>query len=1173
MSVMDWTDDQKTAFTSNKPDILVSAAAGSGKTAVLTQRLINKIINEDLDVSKIIVVTFTEEAANQLKAKIRDRILRELTDKPNNKHLKKQYINLPNAMISTIHSFCLSIVRQNYVKLDLSPNVSVCDETQSLILQEQVADAVIDSYYNAIPGYTDIEDFVTFADNFITLYDTSLTKNLLNIYNKISSMPEGIEFLKKCISEYEIAEKDFNSSLWGKYLIQHTKDMLDFYLSIFNDACIKFTDGDVFQKNYLPAFKSALDLCNSLIICINEGDICEYLSCVSSFKKINLGRGVSKEDQDSKTEFFKQKRDDFYKELSTLNEKFFYISQEEISLTAVKTKVFLDGLYKLLSAFNNRFLSEKKKRNIIDFNDFERMAYTLLVNQDGTPTETAIKFGKNYSEIYIDEYQDVNYIQDRIFNAISRNSNRFMVGDIKQSIYGFRGSMPEIFASYRTGGNVEVISLSNNFRCDQPIIDFTNEVCGNLFTKYGFTFPYENSDRLVYSKKEGSANPVKLKIIDTLPKAEGNEQKPRYSSEIQYIANSIYTDIKNGKRASEIAVISRTKSKFEDIESALNEYGIKTKNADSRDLFVNPEVVLLMSLLNTIDNPEKEIFLTGTLVSPIFGFNLSELTYIRSLFPQASLYTAIKKYAEEHNDEKCNRFLNKLNGYIKLTNLPVDKLIWHILCDSGLIYIAKKNDKENGKRNLMALYDYARSFENGTFKGLYNFIRYINEIIQNGGTLPSPKTSSDDEYVNIMTIHKSKGLEFDTVYLVNTNPVKSGNKNNGNVIISSELGASLKLSDETGMASYDTVFRNISTLQIQKKEYDEEIRNLYVALTRAKSNLIITGTVSKKDELETLKYIKRYTKFGHGYAYYQMNKLMQWICMSQDATTPEIIDPLTVKTHDEVLNSKITIIKDDGNIKTSERDEETIKKYKDVMREKIKPYISEITIPAKLSVSQLYPSVLDDYDDSANINTPTNAKLKVPSFIQKRQRSGTDIGTATHQFMQFCSFENLKEYSVEHEISRLKNKGFIDENTASLISISSVKSFILSDLFAELLNCSFIERELRFNVKLGASSFTTDQRTKEKLKDEFVLVQGIIDCLFRDKNGIITVLDYKTDNIPSNMTESEATELLIRRHRQQLSYYKEAAKIITDESTVNVVLYSFSLGKSIKLKNKDLIEF
>ncbi len=1168
-----WTDEQIDAITDKSSDILVSAAAGSGKTAVLTERLIRKITDpvSPVDISRILVVTFTEDAANELKIRIRDAITAAMAEFPSSKHLQRQYLMLPSAKISTIHGFCLDLIRENYELLGLSPKLRVSDEGQNSLLMQQVADAVIDGYYSSLPEYDDIEDFVEFADNFITLQDTSLTARVIEIYKKLQSYPEGIDFLQKSAENYNLPDGDISSTIWCKALFDYLERFLTYYLAIFEDACDAIPEYPEIADKYLPPFDSSIDGIKTILNAVKSGsyeNVREQISAVT-FSRMGSKRGY---DDDDTLKFYKSMRTEFSSELKGIKSTYFSYSAEALYASAVKSRDYVTKFHKLLSNFNRRFAYEKRKRGIIDFNDMERMAYSLLTSPDGSYTALANEIADRYDEVCIDEYQDVNSLQDGIFKAITRATNRFMVGDIKQSIYGFRGAEPKIFADYRKDTDVKLISLTHNFRSDKTVIDISNEICGNLFTKLGKTVPYDKSDELYFANGSAEMQEPEIVIIEddsATETDEDNDIRGETSPEARYVAKRINELVKSGVSPSDIAILLRSaKNEAKMFEDALSAYGIESRNKEQKDLFTNAEVVLLMCILNVIDNPSRDIYLAGALKSPIYNVTLSELAEIRRYSENCSLYEALIKYTDDFSFKKGEHFLRKLDEYRKLANKPVDRLIWHIFCDSGLLAYASdsKLSPKGGKANLMKLYEKARSFESGTFKGLYNFIRYVNDMLNSDTVIPSPSSADDSGTVQIMTIHKSKGLQFKYVFICGTAKRFNALDESSDIIIEKNIGTSLKLSDESGLATVDTLYRRASALEIRKKSLEEEIRVLYVALTRAKSKLVIVAAVKDSEKLKETAKFKNYLSVADGYIYSKKTNFISWILLSQNSVIPKFISAEDIFTD---ANDCETAVNSTEHKLDEERIIELTEEFSN--RFAFKYHSHEASrIPAKLSVSELYPTILDDYDNCLKMSENKKARMRVPRFIDESDAKGAKIGTATHQFMQFCDFSRLECDGIDAEIKRMSDLGFLSPTVASLVSRYAIKRFTESELFSSLKNARMINRELRFNVHLDAAAFT--EAKDSALKDEQVLVQGIIDCLYEDADGNTVLLDYKTDSIPKEMSVSDAEDMLIERHVTQLSYYAAACKTIIGKNVDKIIIYSFALGRPIEIPRSRLLK-
>ncbi len=1174
-----WTEEQIDAITDQSSDILVSAAAGSGKTAVLTERLIRKITDpvNPIDISRILVVTFTEDAANELKIRIRKALTDAMAADPANKRLQRQHMLLPSAKISTIHGFCLDLIRSNYELLGLSPKLRVSDEGQNSLLMQQIADAVVDGYYAELPEYDDIDNFVEFADNFITLQDTSFTAKLISIYKKLQSYPEGVDFLAKSADAYNFPDDDISSSIWCQAVFSRFEQMLKYYLTIFTEAIEKLDEYPEISDKYTPAFESSVEGIIAIISAIKSGSYEEVQTVSANIKFEKMGYKKGYEDDDT-LKFFKETRRAFSDEFRDFKKTYFSYSSDVLISTAKKTKEYVLNFHKLLSNFERRFSYEKRKRGIIDFNDMERMAYSLLVSRDGSFTPLASEIADKYDEVYIDEYQDVNSLQDGIFKSITRSTNRFMVGDIKQSIYGFRGAEPKIFADYRLCDDVRLIPLTHNFRSDKTVIDFSNEICGNLFTNFGKTVPYDESDKLFFAKKsEEKQDPEIIIIEDKSLKDDADEDNSEeddnssdaFKPEAKYVAKRISELVKQGVKPSDIAILMRSaKSDAKIYEDALSEYGIVSQNKEQKDLFSSAEVMLLMCILNVIDNPSRDIYLAGALKSPIYNITLSELAKIRRHKEDSSLYEALVAYTNDFKFKKGEFFLQKLEEYRQMANKPVDRLIWHIFCDSGLLAYASDNkiSPHSGKANLMRVYEKARSFENGTFKGLYNFIRYVNDILDSDTVVPSPSAANSDDVVDIMTIHKSKGLERKYVFLCGTAKRFNTRDESESVIIEKNIGTSLKLSEDTGLATVDTFYRLASSIIVHNNTLEEEIRVLYVALTRAKSKLVIVASVHDADKLKEIARLKRYASVAGGYIYSKKLSFINWILLSENSVEPQFINVDDIDSREETAEENTAV-------NSEPYDEALVEKLTKEFLKRFSTVYSATEaskIPAKLSVSELYPTILDDFDDAEKLADSKKPKMRVPRFIDDNESRGARIGTATHQFMQFCDFNRLESDGVEAEIKRLTDLGFLDPKTASLVNVFSVKRFLKSQLFAELKKSPKVTRELRFNVLLNASAFS--DKKKVELEEEKVLVQGVIDCLYETGDGKTVLLDYKTDFIPSDISEKDAEELLITSHCKQLSYYAEACKKILGIAVDKVIIYSFALGKSVEIPKDRLLK-
>ncbi len=1164
-----WTEAQLEAITCDRPDILVSAAAGSGKTAVLTKRIIDKLTDNDhpADISRMLIVTFTKAAAGELRERIADALNKAIALSPSNKRLQRQYVLLSKAKITTIHGFCLDLIKQNFEALDLSPSVSVSDESQSTLLMEQVADVILDNYYEGIPGYDDIDDFISFADNFIALQDERLATILISLYNKLASYPEGISFLTMSAEEFRRAEQGgIFVTVWGQLVLEQMASAFRYYKAVMERAC-GFFDCDDYRDKYLPSFRYEADYADSLLNAAESGDADSIRKWLFAHSPVSL-KPVKKDLQTEECQFYRDERKSFSECINKFAEDYFSSDDESVREAAKQSREILEKLHRFLSAFEAKYRYEKRIRGLLDFNDLERLAHRLLIREDGSPSDIATAVSSQFDEIYIDEYQDVNKLQDGIFAAIASRSDRFMVGDIKQSIYGFRGAEPSLFADYRRNDSVHKVYLSHNFRCDGAIIDFVNTICGRLFTLAGKTVPYDKTDALVCGKGERGEHPVELTVIDSSERSAAD----RRSAEATYVAKRIRSLLKEGVAPKDICILLRSASRSSAIfEEALTKNGISCRNQVTKDLFVNPEVLLVISLLHVIDNPTRDIHLVAVLKSPLYNFSLSELARIRKYRSNGSLYEALMDYCRDFDFSKGRYFLDKLSEYRVRATEPVDQLIRYLYNDAEIFAYATggRDDVSASSRraNLLLLYDYARRFESGSFRGLYNFIRYITDVIESDAVTESAPTTADHENtVRIMTIHQSKGLEFPVVFLCDCGSAFNEADTHERVLLDRTYGVTLKYADRSGLASFDTVFRRAEAMGIAAKNREEEIRVLYVALTRAIHRLIVTGASSKAESLTTrCRILSDIASEETGYLFRACNHYLSWLLIAGGTAYRPLV--VTVEADEE---ESATPLPFESSAEPRVPDEKRVQAFLEEYRRRFAysyPTEDAAALPAKLSVSELYPSILDEYDDALKLSDTRKRRMKVPRFYSKEETSSTDRGTATHQFMQFCHFAELERYGIDAEIERMVSNGFLDTKTADMIDRSMLEGFLRSDLFPVLCEADDLMREVRFNVRLPASSFTEREALRESLADETILVQGIIDGVYTDAEGRLTLIDYKTDRVPSDKKDDICgfKRLLIERHKEQLSYYRAACRYLFCRSVDRVLLYSFALGETVEV--------
>lgn len=1194
-----WTAAQKSAIEAAGRDLLVSAGAGSGKTAVLTERIIRRLTDENspVEITRMLIVTFTKAAAGELKERISAAIAEALAKQPKNRRLARQLTALDRAKICTIHSFCLELLRESAADTRLPSDFRIADDVEITLLRKNIMNELIEDYYSGNVADHPIDGFEDFADIFVgTKSDDALADIFLGIENSLSSFTEHTEFIENFANELESDDRDFAVTRCGREILDLIFGKLTVYRDIFDSALSEILENEKLTKAYYPAFSEDIAFIDRVCTACShtDGELCydDIARLFNDYSPTRLGvaRGVVLSPTLEKA---KKLRTEFQAERRSLTAKFFSLNPESLQKNRIDTAGALHKLYTLLTTFAERFEREKRSRSLVDFGDLERLAYRLLV-KNGAPTAAARSITERFDEIYIDEYQDVNAVQDSIFAAVSNGHNRFMVGDIKQSIYAFRGAEPRIFADYRRkfgkldDGDTEngaAVFLSDNFRCDKPVIDFSNIVSGCLFTSGRGDIPFTEEDMLIHSKTDTeSGEPVHVVLIDGSEREDDEAVSPR---EAEWVACEISRLLSEGKkndgtpiRPSDIAILMRSaKAHSAVFEEVLEKHGIPCYNNVTGGFFENAEVLLALCILSIIDNPTKDIYLAGALRSPVFGFTLDELITIRKSTSEGCLYDALRKYCKTEDFPKGNEFLATLDRWrTKAEGQPVDRLLWYIYTDTDLPALVY--DKENAARraNLMLLYEYARRFESSSFKGLYNFIRYINDILEEKAQLETAKLFGEDsDTVKLMTIHQSKGLEFPVCFICGTGKKFNDGDLRRNVVIERSLGISLKLADSTGFARYDTPIRQAIVKRLADSQLEEEMRVLYVAMTRARERLYMTAltpdptelTASAADDAERL---SRYAIMKNG-------GYMRWILTALEHRKLTSDEPLPVTV--EIVDSASTPCETDvcdikeESVTIPPTDEMTA-----LVRERfdfVYPHTAAAKLPAKLSVSKLVPTLLDE--DSAELEMPAEPfdfEAKRPLFLDDKEAPaalGAERGTATHLFMQFCDFSRFKVFcddiaaNIEDEAARLAERRYLTKRAASLINVRQLAAFFSGNTFAEICAARQIWREHRFNVRLPASEFTSDPELKAELNGETVLVQGVIDCFYENPDGTLTLIDYKTDRIPAELSRTEAERMLLDRHRLQLLYYKAALEKISAKPVSRVAIYSFGLGDTVEAES------
>lgn len=1216
-----WTEEQLSAINTRNKTLLVSAAAGSGKTATLTERIIRSLTDEEnpQDIEGLLVVTYTTAAAAELRAKLSKALSEAVEKNPENKRLERQLFMLPSAKISTIDSFLGEILRQNCDRVGITPNYRIAEGAECELLATGILGGMISSVYRGeLSEVGTAEEFEELAE---ALTSSKRTEDLLDVFRLIRAKCEcdedGVGILLPLIERYNpelftSPEKTFH----GSYIMERAHEFASHYISAISKYEQAFLFGNKTEEKYLKVLLSDK---NKLLSIKNAETYREMREAIiSPYESLPTGK-LEKTEQ---TISYADTRARMKSEGEALSECFLYPEELWKPLFSGLYKS-LSVLYRFVSLFEKTLLEEKISRGALGFSDVARLAYSILVS-NGEPNDIALNLRRRFSSIYIDEYQDINRLQNCIFGAISREDNCFMVGDIKQSIYSFRLARPEIFAQLKQeypplsrseNSPRASVFMSSNFRCDEPIIDFVNSVFDKTFSLMGESLGYTSDDRLRFAKplgdgeKKGDFIPEICLTEGKASRSKQNPNPPPKISTAKITARKIKELLSEGKRndgepilPSDIAILMRSKTRSREYSEALSELGISSEISGDGDFFLSPEVLLVLSALNSIDNPRRDIYLAGLMCSPLFSFSADELYEIRSAGGE-TLYDSLKIYCSQNPSyERGAHFLERLSYYRKISEgVGVDVLIYKLYHETGLYALASKS---GGKENLLLLYDYARGYEAGAYKGLYNFINFINKLIDNkterDTAFDNEREEGSENCVKILSCHKSKGLEYPVVFLVEAGQGFSNQDKMPRLLFSEGFGLSLRLRTPSGLAIAENPVHSIMKHYIDRKSYEEELRILYVALTRARERLFIVGSAPSYDRDKYLDKISSLREELSPYSVRELSSYLEIILTTQSsASVKDYGDFLSSPVaREEISESDFSYEKLAQEAEKEESESEKTKNGEKGGQEEPTEPISEDTeltklfierfsykypksaltlLPEKLSVSVTSPTILDGVDAgdfvlpelSEDVSFQTkneNKKRTLPKFAEGREEEeSAKRGIATHYFMQFFNIDNLINIGAERELLRLCKEGFLSERDKERVRLDELALFERSKLLTDMKGASKIYRELRFNVYLPATLFTENEELKSELCNEEILVQGVIDCILIDNDGNVSVYDYKTDRLTKEelIYRPLAEKKLIGRHKVQLSYYAMAVEKMFGKKPIRVAVYSLPLGDTV----------
>ena len=1211
-----WTPEQRKVIDLRKRNILVSAAAGSGKTAVLVERIKERILDKEnpIDIDELLVVTFTKAAAAQMRDRVGLAIEKEMMEDPLNPRLEQQLALVHNAQITTIDSFCLYVIRNHFHEIDLEPNFRIADEGELKLLKQEVMEALLEEAYEE-----GSEEFIEMADIYASgRNDEGLKSLILQFYEYAGSYPWPGEWLLQCEEAYKVQTvEEMEDSPLIRCLLEYISHMAEGIKGKIEQAlsiCLEEDGPYMYQK----ALESDLAGIRRLLECESYGQIYAWMQ-QKDWVKLTAARGFAGSRE--KQEYVKSARNGWKSGIDSIQKKFFFADMESHLAQNQRMGRLVHTLVFFTIRFMERLSERKRDKNIVDFGDLEHFALEILVDQDTKlPTATAREFQNAYAEIMIDEYQDSNYVQETILRAISREQagehNIFMVGDVKQSIYRFRLARPELFMekfdTYTTEDSEnQRVDLHKNFRSRNEVLQITNDIFCKIMKRSlgnveydeavalypGASFPSAadagNSDFLVDSAKAASGLAQGEMFAPEILVADGSEellsdleQGDKVTLEAKMIASKIrtlmeqqlVTDEKTGElrrlRYGDIVLLLRSPGGYGDIfTKVLMEAGIPAHTTSKTGYFSAPEVQIVLSYLRILDNPFQDIPLAAVLKSPIGGFTDEELARIRVTdrekpFCEAFFDGIREGLFEGELAEKAAAFFGTYQSLRReISDRPIHELLLAVLDTTGYdkLVAAMPGGKQR-QANIAMLVERAIAYEGTSYHGLFHFIRYMDELQKyNVDYGEADLVSENEDAVRIMSIHKSKGLEFPVVFVSGLGKQFNRQDSRSRMILHHELGIGLEEVDLKRHLKLPTLTRRILANQGELENLGEELRILYVALTRAKEKLILTGVLDKaKERLSGYRVAYQDAESIDFVDLAGANSYLDWVLpalLSYGDTYP--IQQISVadmvwqeakrQTEEKLAEEEI---QSDG--------EELSERLLDFVKERLSyeyPYQNTVDLQMKYSVSELKHRAMRALAQAEELDTVPAFLEKpvvpyIPAFVDetaKREEvsQGALRGTAVHRVLECLDFAAVREdklpVDVKEQLQRMSAEQKVTKQMLELVNPRLIEEFLRSDVGQRMRRAAGrgqLYREKPFVLGMP--------------EEELILVQGIIDVFWMEGNDII-LLDYKTDRVKSG-------KQLAEMYQAQLALYARALEAVWGKQVTEKYLYSFALHEAVKLE-------
>lgn len=1219
-----WTKEQREVIELRGRNLLVSAAAGSGKTAVLVERIIRKITDEShpVDIDRLLIVTFTNAAAAEMRERIGLALASALETQPDNVHLQRQQTLLHNAQITTIHSFCLYVIRNYFHRIEMEPDFRVAEEGELKLLQSDVLDNVLERYY--AEGKP---EFLTLSETIDTgKTDRLLKETILKLFSFAMSYPWVEEWLEGCRKPFHVENMEEFEAL------DMTAELLDYLANLSGQwaqqlrQCRNLALMEDGPQKYEALLQQETEMLEGITDCHTYQEYYQYIQGISFGRLPALRKFAG--DMRKKEQVMKM-RDEVKDSVKKIKAQFFFQSPHKVVEDIKKSRASADMLIEVTLAFIQAFAEKKREKNILDFNDQEHFALKILVDEHThAPSRTAEELRKNYEEIMIDEYQDSNHVQEAILRAVSAEAegghNIFMVGDVKQSIYRFRMARPELFMekyeAYTSGESEnQRVDLHKNFRSRPQVLETVNDIFRKIMNHDIGNITYDDQAALYAgaSFPEGKPGMFDTRLLVIQPQEAGKSAENLQAKEPagklpelktpELEARAVGTEIRRmmkgqlvkdedsaqegGEglrpvRYGDMVILLRSLGEWADtFVKVLGEMGIPVRATSGTGYFSALEVQTALNLLKLLDNPRQDIPMAAVLSSPIVGLTGEELAMLRVQHPREEFYQAVLQYKpQEGNAEtagKIQRFLQLLQKYRKkVCYTPIHQLLYEILEETGYqAYVYALPGGEVRKANLEMLVEKAIAYENTSYRGLFHFIRYMEQLQKYEVDFPLADGDEAEDVVRIMSIHKSKGLEFPIVFVSGLGKKFNSQDIREQVVLHPGLGIGMDVVDLKRRLKSPGFTRQLLARKVTLENIGEELRVLYVALTRAKEKLILTGTLRKAEEkLSELGIaVQRLSgavcmepeaglENGQGFLSFlrrlNTHTFLQFLLQALAAYPGKY--PVVLLEQEELAAEEETHMVEEEltRIDLLARVQNTNLPWDRIVEERLSyvyPYGEERTLRTKVSVSELKHRAMDRIakeEQLAQIGQPKQQEREpyIPSFMEgaPQENMGAKRGTAMHRALECYDFTKEAD-SLKEQLGKMEEQGKVDGEMLGLLHVPALQEFLQTSLGRRMQGAA--RRGKLYKEKPFVMGKPARECLEESDSEEILLIQGIIDVFFEEEDGIV-LLDYKTDSVRNG-------EELAERYRTQMELYQEAVERALGKAVKEKVLYSFCLGEEI----------